>query len=143
MQCLHLPRSIPPKGPWHCHLCDVDISNLDEFRRHEDPFLFARPNDPFYTAHFHELESYIRGQDTAIMQYRQHLFPSDRFNIREASEWAMQVASESFLPETPQSQRRKIRNKARNLHLHPKLPGWYLSKPSCALVSTFGSQLRH
>ena len=41
----------------------------------------------------------------------------------------MQVASESFLPETPQSQRRKIRNKARNLRLHPKLPGWYLIKP--------------
>jgi transposase InsO family protein len=126
VQCLLPPRSIPPDGPWHCHLCDVDFSNLNEFRRSTDPILFSRPNDPYHPEHFTLLESYVRGQEVGILQYRQHLDPSDRFDSREASDWALSVASECFLPDTPTSLRRKIRNKARHLRLHPNLPGWYL-----------------
>lgn len=63
-----------------------------------------------------------------MLQYRQHLQENARFDPREASDWAFSVASECFLPETPPTLRRKIRNKARNLRVHPSLPNWYVFK---------------
>lgn len=122
VQCLQPPRSVPPEGPWHCHLCDVDFSNLDEFRREQDPILFTRPNDPHFPQHLDLLRSYVQGQEAGVLQYRQHLRENERFEPREASDWAFSVASESFLPKTPPTLRRKNRNTAGICAFTPACP---------------------
>ena len=115
-----------PDGPWYCHLCDTGFSNPDEFRRDEDPILFARRNDPYFPEHEQLLSAYVRRQEAGLLQYRQTLSADADYSVPEASRWAFVSAEEVFSENTPKSLKRKIRSKAKNLRLHPTLDGWYI-----------------
>jgi hypothetical protein len=128
LQCLNPPRSVVPDGPWHCHLCDETFSNLDEYRRSEDPILFARPNDPYFPEHAQLLQAYVQRQEAGLLHYWQHLEQGQPYNSRDAAQHATDAAVEAFSANTPLSLRRKIRKKARSLRLHPRLEGWFLVK---------------
>jgi transposase InsO family protein len=128
LQCLNPPRSVVPDGPWYCHLCDGAYTNIEEFRREEDPILFARGADPYHYAHSQLLDAYVRLQEVGLLHYRNSLTSAQQYSVADASTWATDKAESVFTDATPKHVRRRVRNKAKSLRLHPTLVGWYLSK---------------
>ena len=80
LQCLQPPRSVVPDDPWHSHLCEDVYLEMEEFCRDDDPILFSRPSDPYYTAHSQLLHAYVPRQEADILQYRQALTDEETFN---------------------------------------------------------------
>ena len=126
LQCLQPPRSVVPDSPWHCHLCDDAYLNMEEFCRHDDPILFSRPSDPYYTAHSQLLHAYVHRQEAGILQYRQALNDEQTFNPVHSSHSAFACAERIFTSDTPIAGKHKVRSKAKVLRLHPSVEGWYV-----------------
>ena len=95
-------------------------------RDRDVPVLFARGSDPYHHAHSNLLDTYVRLQEAGLLQYRNSLAPEDSFSTSDASAWATANAESVFTDLTPNSVRRKVQNKTKNLRLHPTLVGWYL-----------------
>ena len=127
LQCLNPPRSVVPDGPWYCHMCDGAYTNVEEFRRDGDAILFARGSDPYHPVNSQLLESYVRLQEAGLLKYRNSLSSVEVYSLEEASAWATGNAETVFSDITPKQVRRRVRNKAKALRLHPTLVGWYLN----------------
>jgi hypothetical protein len=109
-------------------LCDGAYTNIEEFRREEDPILFARGSDPYHYDHSQLLDAYVRLQEVGLLHYRNSLTSAQQYSVAEASTWATDKAESVFTDATPKQVRRRVRNKAKTLRLHPTLVGWYLTK---------------